>query len=65
MGYDPTISGSRRAYLGKLATELPAKLQRHIIARPAAMSGQLHKFVAHVERIAFPAGDAPQQQHVM
>jgi acyl CoA:acetate/3-ketoacid CoA transferase len=37
MGYDPTISGSRRARLGKMAAEIPAKLERRIIARRAAM----------------------------
>ena len=35
--YDATISGSRRAHLGRLATELPKKLERRIIARRAAM----------------------------
>jgi propionate CoA-transferase len=35
--YDPTISGSRRAHLGRLSTELPKKLERRIIARRAAM----------------------------
>ena len=37
MGYDPTVSGSRRAHLGTLAAEIPAKLERRIIARRAAM----------------------------
>jgi acyl CoA:acetate/3-ketoacid CoA transferase len=37
MGYDPTVSGSRRAHLGKMAAELPLKLERRIIARRAAM----------------------------
>jgi propionate CoA-transferase len=35
--YDPTISGSQRAHLQKMSTELPAKLARRIIARRAAM----------------------------
>jgi acyl CoA:acetate/3-ketoacid CoA transferase len=34
--YDPTVSGSRRAHLGRLAAEVPAKLERRIIARRAA-----------------------------
>ena len=34
--YDPTVSGSRRAHLGRLAAELPARLERRIIARRAA-----------------------------
>jgi acyl CoA:acetate/3-ketoacid CoA transferase len=37
MGYDPTVSGQRRAYLGRLQVEIPAKLERRIIARRAAM----------------------------
>jgi acyl CoA:acetate/3-ketoacid CoA transferase len=37
IGYDPTVSGSRRAHLGRLAAELPKKLERRIIARRAAM----------------------------
>lgn len=37
IGYDPTISGSRRAHLGKLAADVPTKLERRIIARRAAM----------------------------
>ena len=35
--YDPTISGSQRADLEGLSTELPKKLERRIIARRAAM----------------------------
>jgi acyl CoA:acetate/3-ketoacid CoA transferase len=35
--YDPTISGSERAHLDRLTTELPKKLERRIIARRAAM----------------------------
>lgn len=35
--YDATISGSRRAHLEALSTELPKKLERRIIARRAAM----------------------------
>jgi len=37
IGYDPTVSGSRRAHLGRLTAELPPKLERRIIARRAAM----------------------------
>jgi acyl CoA:acetate/3-ketoacid CoA transferase len=37
IGYDPTVSGSRRAHLGKLTAEISAKLERRIIARRAAM----------------------------
>jgi acyl CoA:acetate/3-ketoacid CoA transferase len=37
LGYDPTVSGSRRADLGALAAEIPAKLERRIVARRAAM----------------------------
>jgi propionate CoA-transferase len=37
IGYDPTVSGSRRAHLGRLAAEIPGKLERRIIARRAAM----------------------------
>ena len=40
IGYDPTVSGSRRAHLGTLAAEIPAKLERRIIARRAAMELQ-------------------------
>lgn len=40
MGYDPTVSGSRRAHLGTLAAEIPTKLERRIIARRAAMELQ-------------------------
>ena len=39
-GYDPTISGARRARLGPAAGELPLKLERRIIARRAAMEIQ-------------------------
>ena len=35
--YDSTISGTHRAHLGRLSTELPKKLPRRIIARRAAM----------------------------
>lgn len=35
--YDASISGSRRAHLNRLSTELPKKLERRIIARRAAM----------------------------
>jgi len=37
LGYDPTVSGSRRAHLGALAAEIPSKLERRIVARRAAM----------------------------
>jgi acyl CoA:acetate/3-ketoacid CoA transferase len=37
MGYDSTVSGARRAHLGRLAVELTKKLERRIIARRAAM----------------------------
>ena len=37
VGYDPTICGSRRANLGAFAAEIPAKLERRIIARRAAI----------------------------
>ncbi len=34
--YDPTVSGARRAHLGRLAAALPDKLERRVIARRAA-----------------------------
>jgi acyl CoA:acetate/3-ketoacid CoA transferase len=37
IGYDPTVSGSLRAHLGRSTAEVPAKLERRIIARRAAM----------------------------
>ncbi|MDR3724268.1 MAG: CoA-transferase [Terracidiphilus sp.] len=37
IGYDPTVSGERRANLGSLAAEIPLKLERRIIARRAAL----------------------------
>ncbi|HYW46934.1 MAG TPA: CoA-transferase [Bryobacteraceae bacterium] len=37
LGYDPTVSGSRRADLGALAAEIPSKLERRIVARRAAL----------------------------
>jgi propionate CoA-transferase len=37
LGYDPAVSGTRRAHLGALAAEVPSKLERRIIARRAAM----------------------------
>ncbi len=38
LGYDPAISGSRRAHLaGTLGAGIPAKLERRIIARRAAL----------------------------
>lgn len=37
LGYDPTVSGARKAQLGKLAASVPEKLERRIIARRAAM----------------------------
>jgi acyl CoA:acetate/3-ketoacid CoA transferase len=35
--YDPTISGTRRAHLGRLAAAIPDKLERRVIARRAAL----------------------------
>lgn len=37
LGYDATVSGGRRGDPGRAATELPAKLERRIIARRAAL----------------------------
>lgn len=37
LGYDPAVSGSRRADLGALAAVIPARLERRIVARRAAM----------------------------
>ena len=37
LGYDMTISGSRRAHLAAAPAELPSKLERRIIARRAAL----------------------------
>jgi acyl CoA:acetate/3-ketoacid CoA transferase len=37
LGYDPSVSGNRRAHLGSFAAEVPSKLERRIIARRAAM----------------------------
>ena len=37
LGYDPTISGARRAHLGRVTAALPDKLERRIIARRAAL----------------------------
>jgi acyl CoA:acetate/3-ketoacid CoA transferase len=37
LGYDPSVSGKRRAHLGSFAAEVPSKLERRIIARRAAM----------------------------
>ncbi|HAX41449.1 MAG TPA: CoA-transferase [Bryobacteraceae bacterium] len=37
LGYDATISGGHRAHLGTVAAEIPAKLERRIIARRAAL----------------------------
>jgi acyl CoA:acetate/3-ketoacid CoA transferase len=37
LGYDPTVCGARRAYLGQLTAALPQKLERRIIARRAAL----------------------------
>ena len=36
LGYDMTVSGGRRAHLGAAAAELPARLERRIVARRAA-----------------------------
>ena len=37
LGYDPAVSGSRRAYLDELQADLPPKLERRIVARRAAL----------------------------
>jgi acyl CoA:acetate/3-ketoacid CoA transferase len=37
LGYDATVSGGRRAHLGRLAADMPTKLERRIIARRAAL----------------------------
>src|SRR5205085_12473908 len=37
LGYDPTISGARKAHLGQLTAAVPDKLERGIIARRAAL----------------------------
>jgi acyl CoA:acetate/3-ketoacid CoA transferase len=37
IGYDLTVSGAKRAHMGRLAVELPKRLERRIIARRAAM----------------------------
>jgi acyl CoA:acetate/3-ketoacid CoA transferase len=37
LGYDPTISGARRAHVGRMTAALPDKLERRIIARRAAL----------------------------
>lgn len=37
LNYDKTISGQKRAHLGRLAVEVPSKTDRRIIARRAAM----------------------------
>lgn len=37
IGYDPTVSGARRAHLGHLKAAIPEKLERRIIARRAAL----------------------------
>jgi propionate CoA-transferase len=37
LGYDPTISGARKAHLGQLTAAIPDKLERRIIARRAAL----------------------------
>ena len=37
VGYDPSVSGVRRVHLGRLAAQLPPRLERRIIARRAAM----------------------------
>src|SRR6516164_4726794 len=37
LGYDPAVSGARRAHLGTLAAGIPSKLERRIVARRAAM----------------------------
>ncbi len=37
LGYDPSISGARRAHLAKTTAAIPDKLERRIIARRAAL----------------------------
>jgi len=37
LAYDPAVAGLRRAHLGALAVEIPAKLERRIVARRAAL----------------------------
>ena len=37
LGYDDTVSGARRAFLGQGEAALPGKLERRIVARRAAM----------------------------
>lgn len=37
LGYDPSISGAHRAYLGQMTAAVPEKLERRIIARRAAL----------------------------
>ena len=37
LGYDATVSGQKRASLGQAGAELPAKLERRVIARRAAL----------------------------
>ena len=37
LGYDASVSGARRARLGAVAADVPAKLERRIIARRAAL----------------------------
>ncbi len=37
LAYDPTVGGSRRACLAQAAAEIPAKLERRIVARRAAL----------------------------
>ena len=37
LGYDPAVSGARRAHLGALQADVPSKLERRIIARRAAL----------------------------
>ncbi len=36
-GYDPSVSGAKRMHLGRLKAEIPARLERRIVARRAAM----------------------------
>ena len=37
LGYDSSVSGSRRAHLGALKPDVPSKLERRIVARRAAL----------------------------
>jgi acyl CoA:acetate/3-ketoacid CoA transferase len=40
LGYDPAVSGSRRANLGAFKADVPSKIERRIVARRAALELQ-------------------------